>query len=56
MFVSSLTSVHTGIPLDYYSLPFCKPGKKGSKHENIGEGISGDKVANSVYKVILLLR
>lgn len=50
--MSSLTSVHTGIPMDYYSLPFCKPGKKGLKRENIGEGVSGDRIENSVYKVI----
>ena len=54
MFVSSLTSVHTGLHVEYYSLPFCKPGKKGLKHENIGEGVSGDKLENSVYKVNIL--
>jgi hypothetical protein len=52
--VSSLTSVHTGLHVEYYSLPFCKPGKKGLKHENIGEGVSGDKLENSVYKVNIL--
>ena len=51
LFVSSLTSVHTGMSLDYYSLPFCRPGRKNMKKENIGEGVSGDKVGKSVYKV-----
>jgi transmembrane 9 superfamily protein 2/4 len=39
------------MPYDYYTLPFCKPHKKGLQGENIGEVLSGDRIENSVYKV-----
>lgn len=51
LFVSKLTSVRTQIPYDYYSLPYCKPSRKGLQSENIGEVISGDRIENSVYKL-----
>ena len=42
----------TQIPYDYYSLPYCKPNTPGFQAENLGEVISGDRIENSVYKVI----
>lgn len=41
------------MPYDYYSLPYCKPNKLKNEKENIGEVVSGDRIENSVYKVII---
>eukprot|EP00611_Tribonema_gayanum_P021765 TRINITY_DN424_c0_g1_i1.p1 TRINITY_DN424_c0_g1~~TRINITY_DN424_c0_g1_i1.p1 ORF type:complete len:659 (+),score=196.73 TRINITY_DN424_c0_g1_i1:147-2123(+) len=52
--VNKLTSVHTQLPMDYYSLPFCKP-KGGVKMyaENLGEFLSGDRIENSPYNIYM---
>eukprot|EP01117_Protostelium_nocturnum_P020108 TRINITY_DN88_c0_g1_i1.p1 TRINITY_DN88_c0_g1~~TRINITY_DN88_c0_g1_i1.p1 ORF type:complete len:650 (+),score=178.82 TRINITY_DN88_c0_g1_i1:58-1950(+) len=49
--VAQLTSVHTQIPFDYYSLPFCEPETLVKDHENLGEILRGDRVENSPYKL-----
>jgi transmembrane 9 superfamily protein 2/4 len=50
--VNKLSSVHTQLPYDYYSLSFCKP-KEGVKPyaENLGEFLRGDRIENSSYEV-----
>jgi len=50
--VNKLSSTHTQLPYDYYSLKYCKP-KQGVKkdHENLGEFLSGDRIENSPYEV-----
>jgi transmembrane 9 superfamily protein 2/4 len=48
--VNKLTSTHTQIPYDYYSLPFCHPHIH-EESENLGERLSGDRIENSLYKV-----
>lgn len=47
-----VSSVHTLLPYDYYSLKFCKP-KEGVKSyaENLGEFLRGDRIENSAYEV-----
>ncbi|KAK9692731.1 Endomembrane protein 70 [Popillia japonica] len=48
-----MTSVHTQLPYEYYSLPFCLP-KNGSFHyksENLGEVLRGDRIVNTPYIV-----
>ncbi|GJQ70634.1 hypothetical protein Trydic_g23024 [Trypoxylus dichotomus] len=48
-----MTSVHTQLPYEYYSLPFCLP-KNGSFHyksENLGEVLRGDRIVNTPYEV-----
>ena len=52
LFVSKVTSTQTQMPYDYYSLPYCKPKVAGLQSENIGEALSGDRIENSVYKVM----
>ncbi|KAI3496041.1 hypothetical protein L1887_38391 [Cichorium endivia] len=49
--VSSLTSIATIIPYNYYTLPFCKP-PEGVKDipDNLGELLMGDWIQNSPYK------
>eukprot|EP00271_Cylindrocystis_brebissonii_P014233 TRINITY_DN3551_c0_g1_i1.p1 TRINITY_DN3551_c0_g1~~TRINITY_DN3551_c0_g1_i1.p1 ORF type:complete len:663 (+),score=64.00 TRINITY_DN3551_c0_g1_i1:59-2047(+) len=49
--VNSLTSIATGLPFNYYSLPFCKP-LEGIKRadENFGELLTGDLIENSPYR------
>lgn len=40
-----MTSVHTQLPYEYYSIPFCRP-KNGAfiyKSENLGEILRGDR-------------
>lgn len=48
-----MTSTHTQLPYDYYSLQFCLP-KNGTieyKSENLGEVLRGDRIANTGYEV-----
>jgi hypothetical protein len=47
-----VSSVHTLLPYDYYSLKFCRP-KDGVKpySENLGEFLRGDRIENSAYEV-----
>lgn len=53
--VNKLSSVHTQLPFDYYSLKFCKPeGGVESYSENLGEFLSGDRIENSPYKIQML--
>ena len=43
--VNKLTSVHTQLPYDYYSLKFCKPDDGVKPYaENLGELLSGDRI------------
>lgn len=53
--VNKLSSVHTQLPYDYYSLKFCKP-KGGIKpySENLGEFLTGDRIENSPFEVLIL--
>merc|ERR1719421_1432552 len=53
--VNKLTSIHTQLPYDYYSLKFCKPedGVK-SYAENLGELLTGDRIENSPYDLTML--
>ncbi|KAJ8971974.1 hypothetical protein NQ314_000456 [Rhamnusium bicolor] len=50
-----MTSIHTQLPYEYYSLPFCLP--KGGfssihyKSENLGEVLRGDRIVNTPYVV-----
>merc|ERR1711916_367080 len=49
--VNKLTSVHTLMPLDFYSLPFCRPPKIEDAAENLGEHLTGEAIHNSAYKI-----
>lgn len=53
--VNKLSSVHTQLPYDYYSLKFCSPsdGVK-SFSENLGEFLRGDRIENSAYDISML--
>ncbi|CAM9768812.1 unnamed protein product [Ascophyllum nodosum] len=52
--VNKLTSVHTQLPLDYYSMPFCTP-EGGAKRtaENLGEFLTGDRIETSSYTIFM---
>lgn len=43
-----MTSSKTQIPLDYYSLPVCKPDKIIQTTMNIGNALSGDEYSNTL--------
>ncbi|CAG9099149.1 Transmembrane 9 super member 4 [Plutella xylostella] len=48
-----MTSTHTQLPYEYYSLRFCLP-KNGTivyKSENLGEVLRGDRIVNTPYEV-----
>ncbi|XP_043594906.1 transmembrane 9 superfamily member 4 isoform X2 [Bombus pyrosoma] len=48
-----MTSTHTQLPYEYYSVPFCIP-KNGTfiyKSENLGEVLRGDRIVNTPYEV-----
>lgn len=48
-----MTSIHTQLPYEYYSLQFCLPkgGLNGIhyKSENLGEVLRGDRIVNTPY-------
>ncbi|XP_035238281.1 transmembrane 9 superfamily member 4 isoform X1 [Anguilla anguilla] len=48
-----LTSSRTQLPYEYYSLPFCQPGKVVYKAENLGEVLRGDRIVNTPYLVLM---
>ncbi|XP_011297904.1 transmembrane 9 superfamily member 4 [Fopius arisanus] len=50
-----MTSTHTQLPYEYYSLPFCLP-KNGTfvyKSENLGEVLRGDRIVTTSYEVAM---
>ncbi|CAK9304798.1 unnamed protein product [Gordionus sp. m RMFG-2023] len=51
--VSTINSIKTFLPYDYYSLSFCKPADGQIKYskENLGELIIGGKIVNTPYKI-----
>ena len=49
--VNSLVSAKSALPIEYYSLPFCRPAKIVSSAENLGEVLRGDRIYNSLYQV-----
>lgn len=53
--VNKLSSVHTLLPYDYYSLNFCKPADGVKPYsENLGEFLRGDRIENSAYQISML--
>ncbi|KDR15208.1 transmembrane 9 superfamily member 4 [Zootermopsis nevadensis] len=48
-----MTSTHTQLPYEYYSLPLCLPknGTFNYKSENLGEVLRGDRIVNTPYEV-----
>lgn len=50
-----MTSTHTQLPYEYYSLPFCLPknGTLNYKSENLGEVLRGDRIVNTPYEVAM---
>merc|ERR1719412_2485270 len=47
-----MTSSHTQLPYEYYSLPFCPPkGGIRYKTENLGEILRGDRISTTAYDV-----
>ncbi len=51
-----MTSTHTQLPLDYYSLKFCRPDSGPQlASENLGEFLTGNKIQNSPYHLYMLL-
>ncbi|KAF0724609.1 hypothetical protein LEN26_014498 [Aphanomyces euteiches] len=49
LFVNSLTSPETLLPIDYYNLPFCTPKEIEYKSENLGEYLTANRIENSPY-------
>lgn len=54
LFVNSLTSSETLLPIDYYKLPLCRPDKIEYKSENLGEYLTANRIQNSAYKLKFL--
>ncbi|KAL9649741.1 hypothetical protein ABK040_009556 [Willaertia magna] len=46
-----LSSTHN-LPFEYYSVPYCKPKDITNSIENFGEYLLGDRIHNSVYRVV----
>jgi transmembrane 9 superfamily protein 2/4 len=51
LFVNSLTSSETLLPLDYYKMGFCQPSTIEYKSENLGEYLTANRIQNSPYEV-----
>jgi len=63
LYVNKLTSIQTQLPLDYYRLPFCRPGPRSSGDDdddareldqNFGQYLSGDRIRESPYEIRML--
>ncbi|ETK82395.1 hypothetical protein L917_11964 [Phytophthora nicotianae] len=54
IFVNSLKSAETLLPMDYYKLPFCQPEKIEYKSENLGEYLTANRIQNSPYEIKFL--
>lgn len=52
--VVKLTSVHTHLPYEFYSLPFCAPERARRTVENLGEILGGDRIMESLYDIRML--
>ncbi|XP_040583383.1 transmembrane 9 superfamily member 4 [Lepeophtheirus salmonis] len=48
-----MTSTHTQLPYDYYSLAFCRPqnGLLEYKSQNLGEILRGDRIVKTPYNI-----
>lgn len=54
MYVNSLTSTETLLPVENYKLPFCKPNEIKSQAENLGEYLTANRIENSPYDIHFL--
>lgn len=54
MYVNKISSTKTQLPYSYYSLPVCAPESPEEGDENLGEILSGDRIEESLYQVLLL--
>ncbi|KAF0716280.1 Aste57867_2923 [Aphanomyces stellatus] len=54
LFVNSLSSPETLLPIEYYNLPFCTPKKLEYKSENLGEYLTANRIENSPYDLKFL--
>jgi len=52
--VNSLTSIKTQLPVDYYSLQYCRPMTVNVAIDNLGEFLSGERLHNSAYEMYML--
>ena len=43
-------------PMMFYDLPFCRPPAIIDAIESMGEILSGDRIENSLYEVLILLK
>ncbi|CAL7935912.1 unnamed protein product [Xylocopa violacea] len=50
-----MTSTHTQLPYDYYSIGVCTPKNETLiyKSENLGEVLRGDRIVNTPYEVLM---
>lgn len=52
--VNKMTSSKEQMPYRFYDLPFCQPGVREAKIENLGEILAGDIIENSPYAIRFL--
>jgi transmembrane 9 superfamily protein 2/4 len=53
--VNALSSAKTALPIEYYSLPFCKPNLVDASVLDLGEVLRGDRIFNSLYQMQMRL-
>lgn len=55
LYVNSLTSTHTLLPLDAYNdFAFCRPDDLQQLNQNLGEFLTGNKIQTSPYEIHML--
>lgn len=54
MYVNSLTSTETLLPVENYKLPFCEPQEVKGQAENLGEYLTANRIENSPYTLRFL--
>jgi transmembrane 9 superfamily protein 2/4 len=52
--VNHLTSSKTQLSYEHYKLPFCQPGEIINAAENLGEILTGNRIENTKYELLLL--
>jgi len=51
LYVDKMTSTMLPFPIEYYSLPFCRPPKFSIPRADIGQFLAGERISRSIYKI-----
>jgi len=55
LYIDKITSTVLPFPIDYYSLPFCRPAEFAMPSVGIGQFLAGERISRSPYKIHMKL-